>query len=152
MLRFPFQQLGLKSLFLPVQCRRTAFQGTSGGEAPTFFCPCSLPHMLRCLPAPKSICSVNKLASLIARKLPPGQPIPGGVAPDLSPLRLNRDTSGKTERDPRAWCRQRAVVQAGPCGCQPSLPWVLDAAAGLRGWAAAGSQAEPGQVPAPFCG
>lgn len=80
---------------------------------PHVLLPCSLPHMLRCLPAPKSICSVNKLASLIARKLPPGQPIPGGVAPDLSPLRLNRDTSGKTEQDARAWCRQRAAVQAG---------------------------------------
>lgn len=34
--------------------------------------PCSLSHMLTCLPAPKSICSVNKLASLTARKLPLG--------------------------------------------------------------------------------
>lgn len=34
----------------------------------------------------------------------------------------------KTKRDPRAWCRQRAAVQAGPHWCQPSRPRVLDAA------------------------
>lgn len=99
--------------------------------------PCSFSHMLRCLPAPKSICSVNKLASLPARNLPLGRQC-WEESQQTFPLRVLAWTPGRAQMPGHA---VGAGASPGSLGCWVQ-PWGF----------VAGSQAQVGQVPGLFCG
>lgn len=88
--------------------------------------PRSLSHMLRCLPAPKSICSVNKLASLTARKLPLGSQS-WEESHQTFPLRVLTWTPRQNQARCKWQGRQRVLVPAlapSGAGCSRGVLWL----------------------------
>lgn len=68
-LSLPFLELGLRSLS---PCCVSEESLSARQKWRPCFSASTASHVLRCLPAPKSLCCVNKLVSLIPRKLPLG--------------------------------------------------------------------------------
>lgn len=82
--------------------------------------------MLRCLPAPKSICSVNKLASLTARKLPLGSRS-WEESHQTFPLRALTWTPRQNQARCKCQGRQRVLVPAltpSGAGCSRGVLWL----------------------------